>query len=282
MIPGWKGAQALKRFSVATAVFLLIQTPASSAPRGASLTVVKVTDGDTVQLSSGDKVRIRWINAPEKRGSEPYSEEATRYMARLVLNRKVHISTDPDNERDGYGRLIAGLRVGRTDVSTALIEQGLAHLFVIPPENGDYSALVDAQKRARSSGRGIWTTSRYRGMLHITSFHANAPGDDRDNVNGEYLRVCNITSEPVTLGDFKLRNANGRSWQLPDLILQPGHTVKIHSGTGSHQEDPTMQLTAYLGSRQPVWSNSGDRATIVDAAGRIVDEVVYGGAHGRR
>ena len=28
----------------------------------------------------------------------------------------------------------------------------------------------------------------------MTSFHANAPGDDSRNVNGEYIRVTNTTS----------------------------------------------------------------------------------------
>ena len=108
-------------------------------------------------------------------------------------------------------------------------------------------------------------------MLHITSFHANADGDDRQNVNGEYLRICNISGETLDLSGFKIADISGNSWVFPKMLLPPGNTVKVHSGKGTNQADPMEQMTIFLGNADPIWNNKEDRATIYDRFGRMVD-----------
>ena len=62
---------------------------------------------------------------------------------------------DSDKQQDGYGRLIAGIRVGDVDLSLALVERGLGHVFIIPPESLDIGPLLAAQAKARQSRRGF-------------------------------------------------------------------------------------------------------------------------------
>lgn len=233
--------------------------------------VASVYDGDTVTLESGDKIRLRWVNTPELRPVEEYGEEARDAARDFLLGKKVTLVTDAADARDGYGRILAGLRTKEGDLSVHLAGLGLAHVFVIPPDDTDLEPLLKAQERARAAGLGIWSTDRYRGVLHITSFHANARGDDNENINGEYLRVCNVGTQPVDLAQFTLTDDNGHRWQLPALTIPVGHTVKIHSGVGENQGDPAMQIAAYLQSDRPIWNNDGDEATLYDAAGEIVD-----------
>ena len=152
----------------------------------------------------------------------------------------------------------------------------MAHVFIIPPEPNDITHLLEAQELARKRRRGIWSNRRYGGDLHITSFHSNAPGDDRENVNGEYLRICNISNQPVDLSRFTIQNYKGKKWKMPAVEVPAGHTVKLHSGVGVAQTDPSQQLTAHLGSREPIWSNDGDRATLFDENGRRIDEEATG------
>ena len=38
--------------------------------------------------------------------------------------------------------------------------------------------LLAAEAKARAARRGIWSTDAYQNDLHLTSFHANAPGPD--------------------------------------------------------------------------------------------------------
>lgn len=259
--------------SLLATTLLAFATAAAAAPPPAPLEaiVVAVYDGDTVTLDTGDKVRLRWVNTPELKPAEAYGIEARDAARELLLNKKVKLVYG-QVQRDGYGRLIAGMRtLEGEDLSQHLLGLGYGHLFVIPPDDTDLSGLIAAQEKARQGRRGIWSDERYQGDLHITSFHANANGDDRENPNGEYLRVCNVSSRPVDLQGFKLTDISGDSWELPSIVLPPGNTVKLISGRGVNQDDPSSQLEIYLQTDGPVWNNSRDRATLYDRYGKVVD-----------
>ncbi len=259
-------------FAILLTLFLASASAADPAntPAPATGRVVEVYDGDTLTLASGDRIRLRWVNTPELRPKEDYGVEAREAAKALVLGKEVNLVFGKV-KRDGYGRLIAGVEVDGVDLSTHLLELGFAHLFIIPPDSADHTARREAQTKARAASRGIWSTDRYSGVLHITSFHANAKGDDRVNVNGEYLRVCNVSDRAVDLDGYRIAEQAGGSWKLPPMLVPPGHTFKIHSGKGQNQSDPSDQLSVYLGSDTPIWNNTRDRATLYDRHGRLVD-----------
>ncbi len=247
-----------------------LATALASPPKTA--TVVSVYDGDTFTLDTGDKVRLQWVNTPELRPPEAYGIEARDAAEAFLGEKTVHLFYGPVKQ-DSYGRLIAAPKVEGKWLAEHLLELGLGHLFLIPPVEADVDieALLAAQERARAANRGIWSTDRYQGALHITSFHANASGDDRENINGEYLRICNVTARPVNLDGFRIADASGSSWVLPSLIVPPGHTFKLHSGVGEHQTDAKSQLAVYLGNDVPIWNNKYDRAVLYDRYGRVLD-----------
>ncbi|MCB9663554.1 MAG: thermonuclease family protein [Alphaproteobacteria bacterium] len=239
--------------------------------------VISVYDGDTMTLENGDKVRLRWVNTPELKPHEPFSDEARAFTERMVHRQVVTLDPSPDG-RDGYGRLVAGVSTPEGDLSLGLLEAGLAHVFVIPPDPTDIAPLLAAQERARAARRGIWTTEAYQAPLHITSFHANAPGPDEDNVNGEYLRVANVGPGPVDLTGWAVRTrATNQVLPLPSLVVPAGHTVKVLAGVGLLQADPARQLVVHLGSAVPVYADEGETVELVDPSGRGVDRRTHKG-----
>ncbi|MED5373575.1 MAG: thermonuclease family protein [Myxococcota bacterium] len=240
-------------------------------PPPTKATVKSVYDGDTFTLATGDKVRVSAVNTPELKPAEAYGVEARNAAESFLAGKEVTLSYGASS-RDGYGRLVAWVEVDGRSLEEELVEKGFAHTFLIPPVDvGDPDALLAAQKRAKAAGRGIWSLDTYQGSLHMTSFHANAPGDDRENVNGEYIRACNITEQPLNVDGYRIADLSGNSYTFPALIIPPGHTVKIKSGHGDHQTNPAEQLEIYLGSDQPIWNNKQDRATIYDKFGKVVD-----------
>src|SRR3954453_19477463 len=82
-------------------------TPATVDSAGSSVPVVKVVDGDTLDVERPDgsveRVRIIGINTPES--SECFSPDATNELERLVGDRSVELVTD-HSDRDQYGRLL--------------------------------------------------------------------------------------------------------------------------------------------------------------------------------
>ena len=233
--------------------------------------VASVYDGDTLTLGTGDRVRLRWVNTPELKPAEPFGVEARAATDAFVGRGKVALLLGSENPRDSYGRIVAGIQTDAGNLSIHLLELGLAHMFVIPPDSTDLTAFFAAQDRARAARLGIWSTDRYAGVLHITSFHANAPGDDATNVDGEYLRIGNISSRAINLKGYSITRADGQAFPLPAVTIPAGHTFELHSGTSPDLSDPAAQIELHLGSTTPVWSDAHDRATILDPAGAVVD-----------
>jgi len=241
-------------------------------PAPTSGTVISVYDGDTFTLDDDNRVRLMWVNTPEKRPAEAFAEEATVLAEKLVLRKEVELHYGAA-ERDGYGRLLGAVKVDGEWIAEALLREGYAHLFLFPPmaDFVPYEALVAAEDEARSAGRGIWSEGRYAGAFHITSFHANARGNDTENKNGEYLRLCNISGGTLELSDYQIADISGQSWRLPSAQVPAGHTVKVMSGAGEHQLLPDQPIEVHLDSEWPIWNNDHDRATLYDLTGKVVD-----------
>lgn len=85
--------------------------------------VVRAVDGDTLELASGQRVRVHGIDTPER--GECHYQTATQRMAELVVGREVTLTRDGD-DADHYGRLLRYVDVGGTDAGRMLIEEGLA------------------------------------------------------------------------------------------------------------------------------------------------------------
>jgi len=85
-------------------------------------TVVKVVDGDTVDLADGERVRLAGIDTPE-RGQCGF-DVASQRMEELVLGKAVNVVITDDPDR--YGRLIAYVEVDGFDVGEQMLLDGLA------------------------------------------------------------------------------------------------------------------------------------------------------------
>lgn len=236
--------------------------------------ITAVYDGDTFTLHTGDKIRLRGVNTPELRPKEDYGIEARDFVARFLIQEKVKLHYGSVT-KDGYNRLIASVETEKGDVGEAILREGLGHIFLIPPEAIDLPVMLKAQEEAKENKRGLWSNPRYHSNLHITSFHANGKGNDNAFVNGEYLRVCNISSQPLSLEGYTMTNMKGKKFTLPDITIPIGHTVKIFSGYGRHQKNPKKQLEIYLKSRSPIWNNTHDMVRIYSAEGKLEDERLH-------
>lgn len=239
--------------------------------------VERVIDGDTMVLNGGTRVRLSYVNAPESK--EELGPESTQFTRQLVQRKLVRVE---GNKRDSYGRLVADVVVDGRSLARAIIEAGMGHLFVIPPfERDKVRPLLKAQTEAREARRGIWDSARYQGDFHITSFHANAPGNDNFNLNGEYLRITNIAVRARSMKGYRLFNSKGEYYEFPDVVVPAGHTIMIFSGHGQDQLDPIRQIKLYWKRKNGAWSNRGDTATLRDPEQKDVDQVVHSRENGK-
>lgn len=85
--------------------------------------VTHVVDGDTIDLDSGETVRLVGIDTPER--GECGFGPAQSALKRLVLGKEVTLVAS-DEDADKYGRLLRFVEVDGLDVGLRLIRKGLA------------------------------------------------------------------------------------------------------------------------------------------------------------
>lgn len=122
--------------------------------------VVAISDGDTLTVRCGApgayqqvKVRVAAIDAPESR--QAFGQKSRQNLAQLCFRQRAALQ--PVDE-DSYGRTVAHVRCGSTDVATAQVRAGLA--WVYTPYAESRPQLVALQRQARSSGAGLWSQKR--------------------------------------------------------------------------------------------------------------------------
>lgn len=112
-----------------------------------------VTDGDTVWVRPADggppqQVRIEGIDAPEI--CQAHGPESREALARRLLNRRVAVLV---HGQDDYGRTLARLQLGRSDVGRWMVSHGYAWSYRFRSDPGPYGR---EEARARARRLGLW------------------------------------------------------------------------------------------------------------------------------
>ncbi len=124
--------------------------------------VGRVSDGDTLALTDGRRVRLVQIDAPET--GECFAHAATAALIRLTpRGQQIELAGDAAlDDRDEHGRLLryvyndAEKRPVAT-VNLELVEQGAAVPYFFRGERGAYAdELLAAAREARDERRGLW------------------------------------------------------------------------------------------------------------------------------
>lgn len=218
------------RYLCVVLVALLSLTAEANADQ---LTVVRVVDGDTYELSDGSKVRLIGVDTPESHYSyklmndvershrereiiQEYGSLATLYAMKLVLGKPVQLVYDDANaatgHRDRFGRTLAYINVLDEEgnslycLNDRLIFDGYANTYVKYPfaRMEWYRA---AEGIARTEGRGFWN-----------------PGFDTTN---EEQRLQPVLKQGevvyVTRTGSKYHRATCSSLRRSKIKLEPGH-----------------------------------------------------------
>jgi beta-lactamase superfamily II metal-dependent hydrolase len=104
--------------------------------------------------------------------------------------------------------------------------------------------------------------------IRISATQFDAPGDDRQNLNGEWVQLTNRGDDTVLIAGWTLSDKSRSTvYTFPAVFLIPGESVTIFSGTG------TLNNSAlFMGRTDPIWGNSGDIAILQDGKGTIIDQ----------
>ena len=94
-----------------------------------SLVIASCYDGDTCITTTGERVRLACIDTPELRGKRAKLESATaarEHLRGLVVGKKIGIRRITE---DRYGRTVAELFLGLTNVQQEMVAIGHAEIL---------------------------------------------------------------------------------------------------------------------------------------------------------
>jgi micrococcal nuclease len=133
-----------------------------TAPREEQTPTVEVTriiDGDTIDITGGERVRLIGMDTPETHGgTECFGREASDAIADIIPpGTPIEVEYDVDRT-DRYGRTLAYVYRARDQrfVNDRMVERGFAVLLTIPPNVAHVDELRASEQEARENLRGLW------------------------------------------------------------------------------------------------------------------------------
>jgi endonuclease YncB( thermonuclease family) len=131
---------------------LLAATAAHAEP-------ARVIDGDTLELGTGERIRLWGIDAVEgdqicQRDGRPWQcgDDATVALEALIDGQQI---TCAERDVDGYGRTVATCAVDGHDIGAAMVRSGWA----VDYERYSGGAYAAEQLEAEQAQRGLWAGS---------------------------------------------------------------------------------------------------------------------------
>ncbi len=141
-------------------------------------TIKSIYDGDTVQLSSGLKVRLAGINTPEIESRHKLAEaggaEAKTALVDLLQGKQVRLELDRE-AKDKYGRTLAYLFTrDQLHINLELVRKGWAMINLYPPNLKYQQQFIQAQQYAEQGRLGLWSYPEYQAK-HISTLVFDSP-----------------------------------------------------------------------------------------------------------
>ncbi|MBR9702101.1 hypothetical protein GOV13_04220 [Candidatus Pacearchaeota archaeon] len=131
--------------------------------------VSRIIDGDTLDLTTGQRVRLKGINTPEK--SMPYYAEAKDYLIILMQNKTIQVQS---YGTDKYGRILAHIFIDDESINREILERGFATLYYYEHDS-HYEELMKAEEFARLNEKGLWEKSPDENCIELIQLKTDEP-----------------------------------------------------------------------------------------------------------
>jgi competence protein ComEC len=246
LVPGHHGSA-----SSSTEPFLEVVDPRIAAITSANDSQYGHPHEETLQRLAAQEIRTYWTGT---HGTIHLNSNGTH----LRVATEYDAPTDPLHLRDGEG-------------TSAGPYSTLTDRFVLDVSNGGASTIIADGGQTESTTTD--TASSSTGDLTVTTIHADADGDDHENLNDEYVVFSNAGESTLDLSGWTVTDEAGNTYSIPEgVTLDSGAEITLRTGSG---EDTASEL--YWGSGSPVWNNAGDTVIVKNEAGTVVIEESYNG-----
>ncbi|MFZ2149577.1 MAG: thermonuclease family protein [Minisyncoccia bacterium] len=164
--------------------------------------VVRVIDGDTVEIEGGQKVRYIGIDTPEtvspRKPVQCFGAEASKKNKELVEGKVVRMEKDV-TDKDRYGRLLRYIYIGDSFINVEMVKQGFAYSYSYPPDISRQAQILKAQQEAESAKRGLWSACPTKDSSTTSSTTTTPPASTTSTSSSG--SSCNIKGNISSSGE---------------------------------------------------------------------------------
>jgi len=127
---------------------------------GKLIKVIRVIDGDTIELEGGEKLRYIGIDTPElhdpRKPVQCFAQKASDKNKELVEGKFIKFYKDI-NERDKYQRLLGYVYTeDGLFINLELVKTGYAFSYTYPPDISKQTEFQKAEQVAKEKKLGLW------------------------------------------------------------------------------------------------------------------------------
>lgn len=205
--------------------------------------VARVVDGDTIEIETGQKIRLIGIDTPETvKPNTPvqcFGKEASNKTKELLEGKEIEVEKDV-SETDRYGRLLRYVFLDDIFVNQYLVGEGYAYASTFPPDVKYESLFREAQRTAQEENKGLWSSCPVDSKKRV-----NAPTSPVAVVTA--AAVLSATSSPKETSSSVIQKANvspisgeckikgnistsGKIYHLPGCGSYDKTTININDG----------------------------------------------------
>jgi len=205
-------------------LWVLLALSCASPAFAADFKVLSVGDGDTIRVTgttgaNKTTVRLACIDAPET-SQAPYGNDARRALqGELAIGTEVSLRT---KATDRYGRTVAEVIRGSTNINQALVQSGVAFVYWQYIEGCDRETYSRLENEARLKSLGVWAVPGgiqrpwdYRRARKSSNAGANSSSAANPRQNSSRYRCKQIGS-----------------WAKAQELLKQGHSYLDGDGDG--------------------------------------------------
>jgi len=206
---------------------------------------------------------------------------------------KVYLEQDI-TDTDKYGRFLRYVFAGDLFVNLEMVKRGFANIFSVAPDIKYADQFLKAQRYAMENNLGLWETSSFyigenleenneyeevgvgdqaavKGLKLISvKLNWDAPGNDNENLNGEYVIIKNESPGNINIGGWTIKDSATKIYEFKYYILGSNKEIFLFSGYGTDTEN-----SFYWNNSTPVWNNDHDTLYLRDNSGLLVEIFNY-------
>lgn len=215
-----------------------------------SAIVSRVIDGDTIELATGQRVRIVGMDTREMDASDPQDKhwaQQAKIALEAIVDNESNVTLLLEKERkDRYDRLLAHVRFDNgIDASGELIARGLAIAVAVGKNTACAMDNMILEALARSSSLGLWSTKgawwsdSHKPLTKARGFHVVRTSVNRRLGQGRKSALELSNGVKVTLGRHWPLNKTQTDALLENLEQQ---RIEVRGWIGGRNNALTLSL----------------------------------------